>query len=147
MIAQSMAEILAEHVKLSIEAIDRLYLNVYVPRLQTEQGIVWFFRNHRGQPAPSAALMSPMGQRFIAALEAFAAKHGLPLVLRQTSLDIMAWWDKGLAWRAWEADYERRHRPRCLLPFGNVLAKMAIWHEAERRGERLGGENGAAYPD
>jgi hypothetical protein len=80
MIAQSVAEILAEHVKLSVEAIDRLYLNVYVPRLQTEQGIVWFFRNHRGQPVPSAALMSPMGQRFIAALEAFAAKHGLPLV-------------------------------------------------------------------
>jgi DNA-binding HxlR family transcriptional regulator len=80
MIAQTVAGILADHVKLSVEGIDRMYLNVYVPRLQAEQGIVGFFRNHRGQPLPSAALMSPMSRCFVAALEAFAAKHGLPLV-------------------------------------------------------------------
>src|SRR5215813_9358212 len=80
MIAQSVADILRDHVKLSVEGIDRMYLNVYVPRLQTEQGIVWFFREHRGQPLPSAALMSPISRRFVTALEAFAAKHGLPLV-------------------------------------------------------------------
>ena len=60
MIAQSVADILRDRVKLSVEGIDRMYLNVYVPRLQTEQGIVWFFRQHRGQPIPSAALMGPM---------------------------------------------------------------------------------------
>jgi hypothetical protein len=38
MIAQSVADILGNHVKLSVEGIDRMYLNVYVPRLQTEQG-------------------------------------------------------------------------------------------------------------
>ena len=45
MIAQSVADILSHHVKLSVEGIDRMYLNVYVPKLQHEQGIVWFFRN------------------------------------------------------------------------------------------------------
>ncbi len=55
MIAQSVAKILADAVTLSVEGIDRMYLNVYVPRLQTEQGIVWFFREHGGQPLPSAA--------------------------------------------------------------------------------------------
>jgi hypothetical protein len=55
MIAQSVADILNHHVKLSVEGIDRMYLNVYVPWLQTEQGIVQFFRGHRGQPLPSAA--------------------------------------------------------------------------------------------
>ena len=80
MIAQSVADILANHVKLSVEGIDRMYLNVYVPRLQTEQGIVWFFREHRGQPLPSAALMSPLSRRFVTALEAFAAEHELPLL-------------------------------------------------------------------
>jgi len=44
MIAQSVADFLCDHVKLSAEGIDRTYLNVYVPRLQTEQGIVWFVR-------------------------------------------------------------------------------------------------------
>jgi hypothetical protein len=80
MIAQSVAEILADHMKLSVEGIDRMYLNVYVPRLQTEQGIVWFFREHRRQPLPSAALMSPISKRFVAALEGFAARHRLALV-------------------------------------------------------------------
>jgi hypothetical protein len=31
---------------------------VRTPRLQSERGVVGFFREHRGQPLPSAALMS-----------------------------------------------------------------------------------------
>jgi hypothetical protein len=80
MIAQSVADILAHHVKLSVEAIDRMYLNVYVPWLQTELGVVRFFRDHRGQPLPSAALMNPMSRGFVAALEEFTAQHEIPLV-------------------------------------------------------------------
>jgi len=34
MIAQSVAEIIGHHVRLSVEGIDRMYLNVYVPWLQ-----------------------------------------------------------------------------------------------------------------
>jgi hypothetical protein len=51
-----------------------------VPWLQTELGIVQFFRKHRGQPLPSAALMEPMSRRFVAALEAFVVLHEVPLV-------------------------------------------------------------------
>src|ERR1700726_863566 len=80
MIAQSVADILGQHVKLSVEGIDRMYLNVYVPRLQIEQGVVGFFREHRGQPLPSAALMSPMSRNFVAKLEGFVAQHEIPLV-------------------------------------------------------------------
>ena len=80
MIAQSVAEIINRHVKLTVEGIDRMYLNVYVPGLQYEQGIVRFFREHRGQPLPSGALMSPMTRRFVAKLEDFVARHDIPLV-------------------------------------------------------------------
>jgi hypothetical protein len=80
MIAQSVADILSHHVKLSVEGIDRMYLNVFVPRLQHEMGIVGFFREHRGQPLPSAALMQPMSRAFVAKLESFAAQHAIPLV-------------------------------------------------------------------
>ena len=38
MIAQSVADILNHHVKLSVEGIDRMYLNVFVPWLQHELG-------------------------------------------------------------------------------------------------------------
>jgi len=81
MIAQSVAEIVSRHVQLTVDGIDRMYLNVYVPGLQYELGIVRFFREHRGQPLPSAALMSPMTRTFVAALEDFVARHEIPLVL------------------------------------------------------------------
>jgi hypothetical protein len=80
MIAQSVAEIVSRHVKLTVEGIDRMYLNVYVPGLQYEQGIVRFFREHRGQPLPSAALMSPMTRRFVAQLEDFVSERQIPIV-------------------------------------------------------------------
>src|SRR5882757_1208903 len=80
MIAQNVAEIISRHVKLTVEGIDRMYLNVFVPGLQYEQGIVQFFRTHRGQPLPSAALMSPMTRSFVAKLEDFVAGHDIPLV-------------------------------------------------------------------
>src|SRR5216683_197134 len=70
MIAQSVADILNHHVKLAVEGIDRMYLNIYVPKLQHEQGIVWFFREHRGLPVPSAAVMSPMSRNFVASWKA-----------------------------------------------------------------------------
>ena len=35
---RSVADVLSEHVTLEVEGIDRMYLNVYVPRLQREQG-------------------------------------------------------------------------------------------------------------
>src|SRR5260370_2526229 len=80
MIAHSVAEIIKRHVRLTVEGIDRMYLNVYVPRLQYKHGINRFFRYHGGQPLPSAALMSPMTRSFVAALEDFAAQHEIPLV-------------------------------------------------------------------
>jgi hypothetical protein len=80
MIAQSVADILNHHVKLAVEGIDRMYLNIYVPKLQHEQGIVWFFREHRGLPVPSAAVMSPMSRNFVAKLEGCAAQHEVPLI-------------------------------------------------------------------
>jgi hypothetical protein len=57
-----------------------MYLNIYVPWLQTEPGVVRFFRQHRGQPVPSAALMNPMSRSFVAKLEDFVARHEIPLV-------------------------------------------------------------------
>src|SRR5258705_4911138 len=80
MIAQRVSDILGHHVKLSVEGIDRMYLNVYVPKLQHELGIVGFFRGHRGNPVPSAALMAPMSRAFVAKMENLAAQEKIPLV-------------------------------------------------------------------
>ncbi len=62
---RSVAEILREHVTLEVEGIDRMYLNAVVPLLQSERGIAWFFREHRGHAFASSALMAPMTQAFV----------------------------------------------------------------------------------
>ena len=43
-IARSVADVLRNHVVLEYEAIDRMYLNVYVPHLQTAGAIVGYLR-------------------------------------------------------------------------------------------------------
>jgi hypothetical protein len=49
-VPRSVADVLADHVTLEIESIDRMYCNLYVPGLQHVNGVVGFFRGHRGQP-------------------------------------------------------------------------------------------------
>ena len=72
---RSAADVLAEHVTLEVECIDRMYLNVYQPRLQFVEGVVSFLRGHRGYPFASSALLEPISQAFIAGLYRFAADH------------------------------------------------------------------------
>ena len=68
-VPQSVAEILNQHVTFELECIDRMYLNVYVPPLQCENGVAKFFRSHRGHPFASSALMDPMTNSFVAGME------------------------------------------------------------------------------
>ena len=77
---RTVGEILHEHTTLEVESIDRMYLNVYVPGLQYESGVAAFFRSHRGQLFASSALMAPMSQAFVAAIDGFVAAHALPLI-------------------------------------------------------------------
>ena len=48
MIGQTVREVLEGKVVLDIEGIDRLYLNLYQPMLQTGGGVATFFKGHRG---------------------------------------------------------------------------------------------------
>src|SRR5215468_3491823 len=77
---RSVAEVLKEHVTLEIEGIDRMYLNVYQPRLQTDRGVAAFFRFHRGETFASSILMEPISKSFIAAVERFVAREQVPLI-------------------------------------------------------------------
>jgi len=79
-IARSVAEVLAEHVTFELECIDRMYLNLYVPILQSEQGVAWFWKQHRGHQFASSALMAPMSQGFVKRIEAFAEREGVEVV-------------------------------------------------------------------
>src|SRR6266568_2909595 len=74
------ADVLAGHVLFEIEAIDRMYLNLYQPRLQHGAGIAAFFAGHRGHRFASSALMAPVTAAFVADIHHFIAARGLDLV-------------------------------------------------------------------
>src|SRR5437867_3418259 len=79
-IAQTVAEILDRHVTLEVECIDRMYLNVYVPGLQHVNGVVGFFRKHRKQAIASSALMGPISQKFVQAIDSYIKDNKIPVV-------------------------------------------------------------------
>jgi hypothetical protein len=76
----TVAEILAKHVTLEVEGIDRMYLNLYVPILQREAGVAHFWIRHRGYRFASSALMDPMTKAFIRSIERFAQQQGVELI-------------------------------------------------------------------
>jgi|SRR5580658_10163114 hypothetical protein len=78
-IPRTVAEVLRQHVTLEVEGIDRMYLNVYQPRLQCEGQVAAFFRTHRGHTFASSALMDPMTKTFIASVEDFTRQNDIPL--------------------------------------------------------------------
>ncbi len=80
MVRKNVAEILTNHVTFELEAIDRMYLNAYVPSLQTGAGFVYFLKTQLGVRVPSTVMVAPMSERFVAGLERFVETQGIDLV-------------------------------------------------------------------
>jgi hypothetical protein len=76
----SVATILADHVALSTSCIDRLYLNGYVPTLQTSGQLCAFLCEHLGNRIASPAALRPVHDRFVQAVTTFADHHLVPVV-------------------------------------------------------------------
>ena len=76
----SVADVLADHVTLEVECIDRMYLNLYQPKLVYPAGVVGFFKGHRGMPFVSSALMDPISKNFVLGIHRFVKDRGLDLV-------------------------------------------------------------------
>jgi hypothetical protein len=73
-------EIIRDHVSLSTTCIDRLYVNGYMPSLQTSGQLCDFIRRHLGKPIPSPAVLRPLHDRFVKEVGDFALRHRVPLV-------------------------------------------------------------------
>ena len=80
MVRKNVAEILTNHVTFELEAIDRMYLNAYVPSLETGAGCVYFLKTQLGVRVPSTVMVAPMSERFVNALERFVERQGIDLV-------------------------------------------------------------------
>jgi hypothetical protein len=56
-------DVLDGHTALDLQCLDRIYLNAYVPKLQTSAQVVAFLSDHLGYPFPSPALFKKLGER------------------------------------------------------------------------------------
>src|SRR5450631_2681262 len=54
-VARSVADVLTEHVRFEVECIDRMYLNVYQPKLQYAPRLVGYVHRQLGLPIASTA--------------------------------------------------------------------------------------------
>jgi hypothetical protein len=79
-IAQTVAEVLDKHVVLEVESIDRMYLNLYVPGLQTPAGVAHYQRNVKGCRFASSAMVAPMSRAFVKSIERYIEREGVDLV-------------------------------------------------------------------
>ncbi len=129
-VPRTVGEVLADHVTLEVEGIDRMYLNVYVPGLQREQGVACFFGFHRGHQFVSSALMDPISKAFIAAVEAFARQEKIPVITfrkGQRKDDVAAEQPK------------KFHKGEGVVFIGKAQEKTPVFRTERRRNEKTGG--------
>ena len=132
-ISHSVADILDHHVTFELECIDRMYLNVYVPMLQSEGGVAKFFRQHRGHKFASSALMDPMTKSFVASMDRFAKQQQIPIVQfqkRQRKDDVM------------KEQLARFDKPEGVVFIGKAQEKTPVFRTEKRRNP----ETGHTYP-
>jgi hypothetical protein len=135
-VARSVADVLAEHVSFEVECIDRMYLNVYQPRLQHAAGVAWFLCGHRGNRFASSALMDPISKSFVASIHRFAAQHEIPWV------DFVRGQRKDDVAHGYLAEFEAAGRTEGVLFIGRAQEKNVVFRTEKRRNP----VTGATYP-
>lgn len=125
----NIADIIRQHVSLEVRCIDRVYLHAYMPKLQTSGGLCYFLHDHLGYPIPSPALIRPIHDRFIAAVEDFSARYQIPTVEFESGQD------KDAIVNRYRARFTRREG---IVIVGVAQEKMRAFKAHKRRGPRGG---------
>jgi hypothetical protein len=73
------ATLLRDHVTLTCRSVDRIFLQAYVPKLQTVGWVCQFLRWQRGYAIPSSAAFGKIGDAYTAQVYRFAKVNGIPL--------------------------------------------------------------------
>ena len=123
-VPRTVADVIRDHVTLEVEGIDRMYLNVYVPKLQRELGVVGFLRYHRGHLFASSALLAPISDAFIKAIEDYTEANAVPVLtfLKGQRKDDIA------------AEYRARFsQPEGILFVGKAQEKTPVFRTEKRR--------------
>ena len=73
-------DLLGDHVTLTVDWMDRIYLNGNVPTLQVGGQLDKFLTTHLGNQIPSPAMLGKRGDQFRKAVQNFAQENDIPMV-------------------------------------------------------------------
>ena len=73
-------ELLRDHVTLTVECLDRIYLNGYIAGLQMPGQLVNFLIKQRGYPIPSPTVLGRITQDFVQAVKVYAEQNAIPII-------------------------------------------------------------------
>ena len=72
--------LLRDHVTLKVCSLDRIFLQAYVPKLQSVGQVCTFLRWQRGFRIPSSAAFGKIGEQYVKDIQSFAESRRIPLV-------------------------------------------------------------------
>ena len=73
------ATLLRDHVTLTCRSVDRIFLQGYVPKLQSVGGVCQFLHWQKGFGIPSSAAFGKIGDAYVAEVYRWAKTHGVPV--------------------------------------------------------------------
>ena len=132
MVRKNVADIINNHVTYELECIDRIYLNGYVPRLQTGAAAAFFIRQQFDCPMASTSQLEPMTRQYIDNVKQFVEYEELELVTfkKGERKDDIA--------KGYLAEFEYEEG---VMFVGKAQEKASVFRTERRRGE-----SGATYP-
>jgi len=129
---RSVADVIDQHVTLELESLDRVYLNVYQPHLQTPTALFWFLRQFHGEGAVSSHKMKAITERFLNNIQKFADEHNVPIIA----------FEKGQRKEDVAAEFLHQFQgPEGVLFIGKAQEKVRTFRTQGRRNAR-----GETYP-
>ncbi len=128
------ATLLWDHVILKCRSIDRVFLQAYVPKLQSVGWVCSFLRWQRKYKIPSSAAFGKIGDGFVKAIHKFAKDNSVPVVKFEKGQN-----KEELA-RPYIEAAARKGQDRVVL-IGIAQEKASIWKSWPRKGQEK-----AAHP-
>jgi hypothetical protein len=128
------ATLLRDHVTLKCRSLDRIFLQAYVPKLQTVGNVCRFLRWQRKFKIPSSAAFGKIGDQYVQAVHGFAKQHKIPIVNFKKGED-----KEKLAHPYLEG--AARKGQDCVVLIGIAQEKASRWRSWPRKGQEK-----AAHP-
>ena len=121
--------LLRDHVTLNCRSIDRIFLQAYVPKLQSVGQVCIFLRWQRKFTIPSSAAFGQIGASYERAVHRFAKEHGIPVMRFQKGQN------KEETARSYIEAAARKGGEGQVVLIGIAQEKASVWRSWKAKGQ------------